>query len=350
MLHAHRLIVAGQTYVAPPPPLFDAYMKGESLGEGALLRSALQRRYALSRSEETTAYRLFQGEAEGAPGVSVDVYGEHLLLHLRSDEAQARETEIAEELRAFSEHFAGLYVKRRPKQANKHSGDKEELAPPEPLWGESLGDFEILEHGLCYGVNLGQGLSTGIFLDQRRARLRVRKSAKDARVLNLFAYTCPFGVAAAAGGAREVINVDSSATALGRGKANFERNHLNARVLKNDAFEYLERCARKGELFDWVLCDPPTYATGKKRRWKSGAQWRQLAALCMRVTAPGGRLLLSSNDSRMSQSRFRRYVRDGAKDAGRSLAALRDGKSDRDFPCAPGEAPLPRRLWLELEE
>ncbi|MFT5356158.1 MAG: 23S rRNA (cytosine1962-C5)-methyltransferase, partial [Polyangiales bacterium] len=120
------------------------------------------------------------------------------------------------------------------------------------------------------------------------------------------------------------------------------------RVLKNDAFEYLERSVRKGELFDWVLCDPPTYATGKKRRWKSGAQWKELAALCARVSAPKGRLLLSSNDSRMSQSRFRRYVREGVESTGRTLSAMRDGKGDRDFPLAPGEEPLPRRLWLEL--
>lgn len=349
MLHAESLSVQGQTFSSPLPPSFDAFLEGRRTDLAELLRVAAQRRFALAKSSETTAFRLFHGEAEGAPGVSVDVYGKHLLLHLRSEEAHAQEAKIAQALRAFSGEFAGLYVKRRPKQANEKSGDKRELAPPEPLWGSAIGEFEVRENGLVYNVDLSRGLSTGIFLDQRRARSRVRKHASGARVLNLFAYTCPFGVAAAAGGAREVINVDSSATALGRGKTNFERNHLNGRVLKNDAFEYLERCVRKGEHFDWVLCDPPTYATGKKRRWKSGAQWKDLAALCARVSSPSGRLLLSSNDSRMSQSRFRRYVREGVESTGRRISAMRDGKGDRDFPTAPSEEPLPRRLWLELD-
>lgn len=348
MLHAEALDVGGKSFVAPVPASFETFLQDKPNNLARLVRVAAQRRFVLAHSSDTTAFRLFHGEAEGAPGISIDVYGRHLLLHLRSEEAHAQEAEIVDALRAFSGEFRGLYVKRRPKQANEQSGDKRELAPPHPLWGEGIGAFEVLESGLRYGVDLSQGLSTGIFLDQRRARSRVRERSKGARVLNLFAYTCPFGIAAAAGGAKEVINVDSSAKALGRGKANFERNHLSGRVLKNDAFEYLERCVRKGELFDWVLCDPPTYATGKKRRWKSGPQWRQLAALCARVTSPEGRLLLSSNDSRMSQSRFRRYVREGVESTGRELSALRDGKSARDFPVAPGGEPLPRRLWLEL--
>ncbi|MFT5359028.1 MAG: 23S rRNA (cytosine1962-C5)-methyltransferase, partial [Polyangiales bacterium] len=227
LLHAESLTVAGKTFVSAVPPSFDAFLRGESADLVALVRIAAQRRFVLARSPDTTAFRLFHGEAEGAPGVSIDVYGKHLLLHLRSEEAHAQEPKIAEALRAFSGEFSGLYVKRRPKQANEKSGDKRELAPPDPLWGEATDGFEVRENGLGYDIELSRGLSTGIFLDQRRARNRVREQSSGARVLNLFAYTCPFGVAAAAGGAREVINVDSSATALGRGKKNFERNHLS---------------------------------------------------------------------------------------------------------------------------
>ncbi len=417
MLHAHRLTLGGRTYEAPLPATFEGWLEGARPSHGKVepsisgsardsfaflegsLRQAAHRRWGLWHAPDTTAFRLLHGDAEGLPGVSLDVYGRHLLLHLHSDEARARADALAERVWKATQGtgFEGLYIKRRPRQSNLNSSSRssnprsaiprsenpqiqnpkgavrpgeetdaarpvltaEERAPSKPLWGEDVGAFEIQEHGMRFGVHLGDGMSTGIFLDQRQARAKVRAASAGRRVINLFAYTCPFGVAAALGGASEVVNVDASGVALGRGKENFARNGVEGRVLKADAFEYLERAVRNGHRYDLVICDPPTYATGKKgkkggkgkkgrQRWKSGKQWVGLAAQCAAIAAPGGTLLLSSNDARMSQGQFRRFVREGLQEAGRAARALRDEKASRDFPAPVGKEPLPHRLWVHL--
>ncbi|MDQ3035822.1 MAG: hypothetical protein M3Y87_25690, partial [Myxococcota bacterium] len=110
-------------------------------------------------------------------------------------------------------------------------------------------------------------------------------------------------------------------------------------TVRADVFEWLERAARRGERFDLVCCDPPTYSKTKRARWTSGRQWRALAASCLRVLAPGGALLATSNDRRMTSGGLRAELRAGAEEAGVTLASLRDVPPPEDFPAAIGEEP-----------
>lgn len=350
MLHAES-VVLDRRFEAPLPPSFARWLRGEdaiALGDRAALlmglRDAAELRWALSRDPQTNVYRLANGAGDGMPGLVVDVYDQHAVVSLYGDEALAAEDAVLDAVASLG--FAGVYVKRRPKQANELVDPREtDFAPAEAVRGRSAPEsFEVLENGMRFEVRLGDGLSTGIFLDQRRARRRVRGLAEGKRVLNLFSYTCGFGVAAGLGGALEVVDVDASGAALDRGAVNQRLNGVTGKRLRADCFDFLARAARQGKRYDLIVCDPPTYATTKKRRWKSGTQWVDLARACVAVAAPGARLLLSSNDSRMPQARFRRYVREAAPD----LAALRDAKAPRDFPPAIGEDPLPRRLWATV--
>jgi 23S rRNA (cytosine1962-C5)-methyltransferase len=215
-------------------------------------------------------------------------------------------------------------------------------------------EFEIREHGLALGVRLGDGLSTGLFLDQREARRRVRESVAGARVLNLFAYTCAFSAAAAAGGAACVVSVDASRDVLARGAQNVARARAESgtrgddRFVRADAFEALARLAKSDERFDLVIVDPPTYATTRASRWTSGASWRGLVTQCARVLAPGGRLLASSNDRRLPVVRFRRLVQEGVRDADRAVTQLREVPLPRDFPVAAGREPHLKSLLVTL--
>lgn len=360
MLHASELSFSGQHFSSTPD--FETPSDLVRALEKFLPIAAL-RRLDLHRSEATDCYRLFHGAGEGAPGIDIDAYQKHLVLHLRSDEAQDREAEIAEVISELTcRDFDGLYVKRRPKRASTITkSERLERAPAEPLFGKFAPPvFVAKENNLPFSVRLASGMSTGIFLDQRLARLKVRQLLKEAptSVLNLFSYTSVFGLAAALGAHErterteqtepiDVLNVDASGVAIEQSKENFERLNLSARFFKDDAFVVLSRQLKKGARFGLVICDPPTYATGKKR-WKSGAQWRELAQLCAQVTARSGVMLLSSNDERMSKREFRRFVREGAESAGRKVK-LRDLRAPRDFPPAIGADPIPHRLWCVLD-
>jgi 23S rRNA (cytosine1962-C5)-methyltransferase len=243
-------------------------------------------------------------------------------------------------------------VKRRPKQASTVVDPRRaEVAPSEAVRGTSAApSFLAWENGARFVVSLGDGLSTGIFLDMREVRRRVCDVASGRRVLNLFAYTGPFSVAAAAGGAAEVVTVDVAAPALATCEASFAANALTVphRIVRTDCFVFLEKAAPRGERYDLVLCDPPTFATTKRTRWTSGKQWVELAAQCFAIAAPGAIVLLCTNDARLDAETFRRHVRAGATKAGVELTTLRALPSPWDFPSAPGQPHPFKRLWCEV--
>lgn len=351
MLHAARIALVhpidGTPLVidAPPPPALETWLAGREPDPAEVFAGALQRRFALARAalapddRATTAFRLVD-EGDGLSGVAVDVYADWAVLHLTGPDAEARQDALADALTALG--VSGVYVKRRPRRANVlDAAEIAALAPPAPIRGRPAPfEFVVREHGLPFLVRLGDGLSTGLFLDQRENRARVRALAADKRVLNLFAYTCGFTVAAAAGGAAESVSVDAGGPALERGRANLRLasvSEASHRLVRADVFEWLERAARRGERFDLICCDPPTYSTTKKSRWTSGKHWMRLAALCAAVLAPGGTLLATSHDRRATQRSFRAAIREGARAAGVELAALRDLGAPIDFRPPYGE-------------
>src|SRR5262249_44240069 len=146
---------------------------------------------------------------------------------------------------------------------------------------------------------LGDGLSTGIFLDQRLNRRALREHARGRAVANLFAYTCAFSIVAALGGAARTVSVDASLAALERGRRGFElagltlgRDHS---FVGEDVFTWLTKAARKEERFDLVVLDPPSYSTTKKRRFVAETDYGELVALAAAIVAPRGRILACCN-------------------------------------------------------
>lgn len=139
---------------------------------------------------------------------------------------------------------------------------QEELNPPATfLLGETF-QQEVTELGLHYAIDLSPNISPGLFPDQRENRIHL-KSLRPARLLNLFAHTCAFGVLAASVGA-ETLNIDSSSRSLARGKTNYQLNHLGGsphRFWTEDVRRVLPRLARRGETFDAIILDPPRLLT-----------------------------------------------------------------------------------------
>jgi 23S rRNA (cytosine1962-C5)-methyltransferase len=132
------------------------------------------------------------------------------------------------------------------------------------LLGDALEEMTITEGGLHYRVDLGRKQNAGLFLDMRYGRDWVRANADGKRVLNLFAYTCGFSVAAIEGGAAHVVNLDMSSSALSRGRDNHRLNgHDLSKVtfLGHDLFKSWGKVIGKGP-YDLVIIDPPSFQKG----------------------------------------------------------------------------------------
>ena len=311
----------------------------EGSGLDVILRDAAERRYAVAHDDATSCFRWVNEAGDGAPGIAIDVYGEHVVLNAYDERDVER---LAREI--CERGAAGVYLKRRPKQASTlDEGATRRLAPSEPIAGVAAdAEIEVLENGLPLLVRLGDGLSTGLFLDQRANRERVRLDAGGARVLNLFSYTCAFSVAAASGGAVEVVSVDAAKKQLARGVRGFAHAGLDAashETIADDAFTVLERFARRARVFDLVVCDPPTYSSTQRTRFTSGRMWNDLAARVLKVVAPGGRVLATSNDRRLTQHDLRVAFRDAARALDVTLAQVKDLAPPIDFPVLSGETP-----------
>lgn len=157
----------------------------------------------------------------------------------------------------------------------------------------------VLERGLRYGIDFGAGYSAGLFCDQRANRAFL-ESLKPRRVLNCFAYTCAFSVAAARAGA-ETLSVDLSKRSLERGRENLRLNGFESgehRIIADDVLSILPRLARRGEEFDVVILDPPTFSRGAKGRvFRVERDLPDLLDHARSVLAPSGRVLLSTNAS-----------------------------------------------------
>jgi 23S rRNA (cytosine1962-C5)-methyltransferase len=161
-------------------------------------------------------------------------------------------------------------------------------------------EFSVEEQGLRFLVNLADRLNTGLFLDHRLTRARVREEAKGRRFLNLFAYSGAFTVYAAAGGARSTTSVDLSNTALDWTARNLALNGLEGRghaLLRADALGWLAEAATGTETWDLILLDPPPFSTSKGMRGTFDVQRDQLRVLrdALAILAPGGTLYFSTN-------------------------------------------------------
>jgi 23S rRNA (cytosine1962-C5)-methyltransferase len=369
-LHAERLAFAHPRdgrrieISAPPPVEFADYLAHgvrPAFAEPGLLASAIdhacQRRFALGRAllaGDTTVFRLLHEAADGVPGCGVDVYDGWLVVREVADVADEHEAALLTGLERLG--VAGAYLKRHPKQANELTqGRDERVAPGSPALGsEAPETLEVCEHRVPFEVRLHDGLRTGLFLDQRDNRRRVAELANGKQVLNLFAYTGSFSVAALAHGAAFVTTVDVSRAALAWAERNVARIGASGRhrTLARDAFEALEISAARGERFDLIIVDPPSYATTKRGRFRVTKDYVDLCRSAFGVLSKEGVLLACLNHHGVSQAGLRRFVHQAAEAAGVSLRSLTDLPTQSDFPLVAGaDAPAKSVLaWIQGAE
>jgi 23S rRNA (cytosine1962-C5)-methyltransferase len=316
------------------------------------LQAAWDRRAPLHADPATNAYRLLNGAADGFPGLVVDRFADVLVASLY---AGGRRAEPPTPLLRSLAEMAGarsVYIKYRPAEASKlDEAARRALAPAQPLLGPPVEVVEALEHGLKYAIRPGQGLSTGLFLDMRAERARVRGLAAGRTVLNCFAYTCAFGVAGLAGGAARVANLDVSKPYLDWGRENYARNGLEAvrtDFIFGDVFDWLKRFARAGQRFDLVILDPPSFATTRRTRFAVEQDYAGLIELAAPVVVPGGTLLACANSRGLSERSFRAQIRRGLGERAYALSPVRAAAAI-DFPPGGDEGTALKVVEVLLE-
>jgi len=294
------------------------------------------RRHALLGDSD--CYRLVNGEGDGLPGVTVDRYGDYLVLQLYTT---AWEVYLSDLVAALEKVFApaGIYLKYRPQQTRKLEAQNKSRQVNELLAGIHAPDFyQVKEDGLNYQVNLQRGLHTGLFPDQRRNRRELVQRIGGMQVLNLFAFTGAFSVAAAAAGASCVTSVDVSEKYLKIARANFSANRIDPQqheFVVSDVFAELAKMQSEGRRFDCILFDPPSFSTTKKSRFSTHGGTADLVSAILPLLSTGGLLVGSSNHQKVSLDDYIKELRRGTG-AGNRLKTIFIGSQPEDFPCDVG--------------
>ena len=224
----------------------------------------------------------------------------------------------------------------------------EEREPPSLIFGDPHGNLQTIatERYLKFGIDFGAGYSAGLFVDQRENRRYVRHIAPK-RILNCFAYTCSFSVCAACTGAT-TINVDLSKKSLARGRENFALNSLptiDHRFIADDVMAVLPRLARKGEKFDMIILDPPTFSRSPGgKTFHVENDFEKLLVSALDLAERDSRILVSTNCSTLREHALEVMARYGLKTARRAGTFHRQPPLP-DFPAGGGGA---SSIWLIL--
>lgn len=290
----------------------------------------VRRSLDLTENEQTTCYRLVHGEGDSLPGLVVDIYGSTAVVQCHSVGMYRSRKEIAEAIRTvYGDRIEAIYDKSAqtvPFKAGLNAVDSY-------LYGSSAtASQEVLENGNRFNVNWEKGQKTGFFIDQRANRELVRHYAKGRTVLNTFCYTGGFSVYAMAGGAVEVVSVDSSERAVQLADENMRLNfgddvaHSSAAV---DAFEYLHDI---GDKFDMIILDPPAFAKHHKVLGNAMQGYKKLNARALAQIKSGGILFTFSCSQAVSKELFRTTVFSAAAIAGRRVRILHQLTQPADHP------------------
>ena len=261
--------------------------------------------------------RLVHGESDGLPGLIVDRYADTLVAQFLSAGAQRWKAVLADAL------LEATGVARLYERSDTSSRSLEGL-PQEAGWlrGEGPTEVEIREHGWRLSLDVATGHKTGFYLDQRDNRQRfcedVRRLGAQ-RVLNCYCYTGGFTVAALAGGAAQVLSIDSSAPALDRARAHVALNRFapeRAQFEDADVNASLRRMLAEGRRFDAIVLDPPKLAPTAAHAERAARAYKDINRLALQLLEPGGLLYTFSCSAGIGADLFHKIVASAGIDAG----------------------------------
>jgi 23S rRNA (cytosine1962-C5)-methyltransferase len=284
---------------------------------------AVAARSALAGRTDVTAYRLVNAESDGLPGLIVDRYGGYLVIQALTGGVEVVKQGIVAALVDLLTP-AGIY-ERSDVDARQKEGLPESTGI---LWGESPPNpLEMVEFGVRYPVDVYAGHKTGFYLDQRESRhwLLDCPDLSGADVLNAFSYTGSFGVCAALRGARQVVNVESSAPALEAARQAMALNGLDqvtTEYVGADVFQQLRVYRDEGREFDVVILDPPKFAHSQAQLERALRGYKDINLLAFQILRPGGLLVTFSCSGLVYPDLFQKVVFGASVDAERQAQVV----------------------------
>jgi len=298
----------------------------------ARLRRALDLRAAFVPADQS-ACRLVNAESDGLPGFIVDRYADFLVCQFLAAGVDARREMLVSLLQELVSP-AGIYERsdvevRRKEALPPRSGLLAGEEPPERI--------EVRLDGRLLLADVRRGHKTGLYLDQACNLGAVRRYAAGAAVLNCFAYTGAFTVAALDGGAEKITAVESSADAHEEATANLALNGFDAQrveAVKGDCFEVLRGCRDAGRQFDLVILDPPKFVASAQQLKRGSRGYKDINLLAIKLLKPGGILVTFSCSGHVSPDLFQKIVADAAQDAGRDVQITHYLAQSPDHPVA----------------
>lgn len=297
------------------------------------IAAALNKRSPFYHREDTTAFRIFNGEGDGIGGLTIDCYGEYYLINWYSLGIYRFRKEVLAALDLLIQP-RGIYQKKRFDEKGQYVQDQDFISG-------IPGDFPmtIKESGVNIRVHLNEGAMTGVFLDQREVRRELRDLyAKGKTLLNTFSYTGLFSLFAALGGAKHTTSVDLAKRSLDLTRAQFQANGIDPRTQEirvEDVFNFFDYGIKHGLKYDIVVLDPPSFARSKKHTFSAKKDYSDLLKSAIDLTEDQGLILASTNCATFDMKTFKGFVSKAFKEKNRSFRILKEHSLPRDFPTHP---------------
>lgn len=285
---------------------------GKELPHDAIQRK-LKESLALRKQLMTTdAYRLINAEGDGLPGLVVDRYNDILVMQVNTSGMEKLKLFLIDALVALVQPKT-IYEKS-VSQARRQEGllDAEGV-----VYGEPAAEVAIHENGIRYLVSITEGQKTGFFLDQREMRKKIMELSLGKRVLNCFAYTGGFSLAALKGGASQVDSVEISeeACALCRRQSDV----LHHKIIQADVFDFLRSSPMQ---YDIVILDPPAFAKKRADLHTACQGYKDINRICMEKMPENSLLLTSSCSSYIDDGLFQNLIFQAACGANRFIRII----------------------------
>ncbi|MFC5735516.1 class I SAM-dependent rRNA methyltransferase [Cytobacillus gottheilii] len=293
------------------------------------LKKAIESRKSFFNNQETTAFRVVNGEGDGLGGLTIEYFDGYYLIHWYSKGIYSFRKSIIGALQELVQYKA-IYQKKRFAESGKY------IEEDDFVTGER-GTFPIIvkENGVHFAVYLNESAMVGVFLDQREVRKRIRDAyAAGKTVLNTFSYTGAFSVFAALGDAQKTTSVDLANRSLSKTIEQFSINGVDYEaqdIIVEDVFRYFKYAVKKQLKFDMVILDPPSFARSKKMVFSAEKDYKNLLKEAISITEEGGIIVASTNASSFNMDKFKGFIDQAYKESNKKYQLLEEYSLPEDF-------------------
>ena len=278
----------------------------------SLLEKALASRAPILDPKNESAFRLFNGFTEGCPDLAIDMYAATAVIYNYASNPEDGSPLVQEAQQFLTTSMPGL---RTILLKTRNSSNQEEKRG-KIIFGAEL-DKKIKEHGIWYSINLTLNRDASLYLDTRNLRTWLIENIKGKSLLNTFAYTGSFGVAALKGGASRVVQIDLDRDFLNIAKTSYSLNGFpiqKGNFISRDFFEQVSNLKRNNTFFDCVIIDPPFFSATSKGRVDQEKESARLINKVRPLINDGGYLIAINNALYVSGNEYMQTLEDLCKD------------------------------------